>query len=237
MAYSRISRIEEKRTRKQLFLVIAGIVVVVFLVITLAIPLLVRVSAFLGNLKSNQPISDTTDKTAPFPPTLAPVPESTNSATLKLEGYSEADTTLKIFVNGDEAKKVLVGSDGAFSFNDISLREGSNTIYATATDKAGNESSKSKELSVNFNKNAPKIEITQPTEGQNFGKNQQEIVISGKTDKGADLRINDRFVFVHDDGTFTLNLKLNDGDNTLTAVVTDAAGNQTKLERHVSFHP
>ena len=71
MAYSRISRIEERRTKKQLFFVIVGILAVIVFTTTVGIPLLVRVSVFLGNRKLAQPLSDSLDKTAPFPPTLS----------------------------------------------------------------------------------------------------------------------------------------------------------------------
>jgi hypothetical protein len=233
---SRLSRIEEKRTKKQLFWVTAGIIALIILVVTLGIPLVVQFTSLVGNIKSNQPL-DAADKTAPFPPTLAPILESTNSAQLKIEGFAEPETTLKIYLNGEEDKKVLIGADGGFSFNDISLRDGPNTIYATATDQAGNESNKSKEFTVLFSKNAPKIEISEPTDNQEFGKNQQEIVVKGKTDKGVDIKINDRFVFVHDDGTFTYTLKLSEGENTLKVIGTDAAGNSTTLERKVIYKP
>jgi len=47
----------------------------------------------------------------------------------------------------------------------------------------------------------------------------------------------DRFVSVKDDGSFTYNLRLNDGENTLTIIARDAAGNETKLERKVTYQP
>ena len=237
MAYSRVSRIEEKRTRKQFTIVIVSIVGIILVITTIGIPLMVGASVFLGNLKSQQPLMGSSDKTPPFPPILSPVSTATNSASLKIEGYGEPESTLKIFVNEQEVKNILIGVDGNFSFNDISLISGKNEIYGISRDASGNESSSSDHLIVTYKKNAPKLEINEPSEGTTFGKNQQEITIRGLTDPRNDVRINDRFVSVKDDGSFTYNLRLNDGENTLTIIARDAAGNETKLERKVTYQP
>ncbi|HCM37726.1 MAG: hypothetical protein UV61_C0002G0279 [Candidatus Gottesmanbacteria bacterium GW2011_GWB1_43_11] len=237
MAYSRISRIEERRTKKQLFFVIVGILAVIVFTTTVGIPLLVRVSVFLGNRKLAQPLSDSLDKTAPFPPTLSSILSATNSAEIKIEGYGEPESTLKLYLNGRDVKKVLLGGDGGFSFTDVTLTEGENNIYATLTDQSGNESSQSQELQIVYKKSAPKLEVSDPQDKQTFGKNQQEITVKGLTDPGNDIRINDRFVLVKEDGTFTYNIKLQDGENTLNIVAQDQAGNETKLERKVTYQP
>lgn len=236
MAYSRVSRVEEKKTKKQLMLVIIGIVALILVAFTVGIPLIVGTSVLLGNLKSGQ-TPDTLDKTPPFPPILSPVVSATNSASLKIEGYGEPSTTLKIMVNDEEAKKTLLDTGGSFSFTDIKLSAGKNTISATLTDEAGNESPPAPQLQVEYKKGAPKLEISEPTENQEFKGSQQEITVKGTTDPGNDVRINDRFVTVHDDGSFSFNFKLGDGENTLMVVARDSAGNETKLERRVTYSP
>lgn len=237
MAYSRVSRIEERRTRTRLILVCLGIFAVLTLLISVGIPLLVGASVWIGNLKSKQPLAETTDKTPPFPPILSTGNTATNSATLKIDGYGEPDSTLKLFLNDSQVKEALLGKDGAFSFSDIQLTKGANSFYATLTDSAGNVSSPSAKINVNYKKDLPKLEVSEPTDNQTFGKNQQDILVRGSTDPGNDVRINDRFVLVKDDGSFTFNLKLNEGDTTLSIVATDPAGNQTKLERKVTYAP
>ncbi len=237
MAYSRVSRLEEKRARKQFLIVIASIIGILLVVGTIGIPLMAGASVLLGNLKSRQPLVEGGDKTPPFPPILTPTTSATNSATLKLEGYGEPESTLTIFVNDQEMKKVLIGSDGNFSFTDINLVKGKNEIFATATDQAGNASTPSTHLVIIYIIDSPKLEIFEPTDGQTFAKNQQEIIIKGTTDPGNDIHINGRFVSVKDDGAFMFNLRLNDGENTLSIVARDQAGNETKLERKVTYTP
>lgn len=237
MPHSRLTRIEEKRTKKQLILVVLGTIVLLLFVIYVGIPLLIGTSAFLGTLKSNQPGEQASDKTAPFPPVLSPVVSATNNPQVTIEGYAEGETTLTLFVNNSQVKEILLGSDGVFSFSDILLTEGENTIYAIATDAADNESPTSTKLKITYKKEAPKLEMNEPQEGQIFSKNQQDIQIKGTTDPGVDIRINDRFVVVKDDGSFTFSLKLNDGENAITIVARDPAGNETKLERKVIYQP
>jgi hypothetical protein len=237
MIHSRISRLEEKRTKKQLILVTLGIIATIIFVVTVGIPLVVGGSVLLGNLKSRGAIADISDTAAPFPPTLSPMTSATNSAEIKLEGYGEPEGKLTVIVNGQEVKIETLGTEGTFSYSDIALDTGLNTIYATVTDAAGNESNPSEELTVTYKKGAPKLEVAEPTDGQTFGHNQQEITIRGNTDSGSQVRINERFVSVADDGSFTFSHKLSDGENTLTVMAFDVAGNETKLERKVTFTP
>ena len=81
------------------------------------------------------------------------------------------------------------------------------------------------------------MEVTEPQDGQSFDKNHQEISISGKTDAGNNVWVNGRFVVVKDDGSFTMKLRLNDGENLLTISSKDPAGNETKVEKKVIFAP
>ncbi|MEK7165553.1 MAG: hypothetical protein AAB874_01955 [Patescibacteria group bacterium] len=235
-SYSRLSRIEERRSKRQLLWVILGIGIVILLLITLGIPLVAGVSALLGNLNS-QPLQVSDDKTPPLPPQFSTQNTATNSATYKIEGYGEPETTITLIVNGEEEKKLLLPADGAYSFPDVNLVGGENLIYGKLTDAAGNTSSDSDILTITYKKTGPKLEITDPQEGQTFAKNQQEISIKGTTDPNTSVTINDRFVKVNDDGTFEYKLKLADGENTLVILARDSAENITKVEKKVTYQP
>lgn len=237
MATSRLSRVEEKRTKTRLYKIVGTSVLILILLIALGIPLLVKVSALLGSINSSGTNPDSTDKTPPFAPVLSSINSATNSAQLKIEGYAEAESTIILKINGDIVKEELLSLDGNFSFTDLKLETGSNTIYATAIDKAGNESAISNELTVYFKKGAPTIELLEPAENQSYGKNQQTIAISGKTDPENTIYINDRFVPVENEGNFSYQLKLNDGENKLKIVARDTAGNETELIRTVTYSP
>lgn len=237
MKYSRLSRVEEKRTKGQLVLVLAGIVAILALVLTLGIPLIVGVSVLLGNLRSSQTIPTGSDSTPPVAPIISTPTDATNSAILFVEGYGEPESTLKLFINDIEVKKILIGKEGTFSFADIALDRGENLIYATSTDESGNVSIPSQELKVYYKKEGPKLDLQTPQENQEFSKNQQEIQISGTTDVGSSISINDRFVQITDEGNFKYKLKLADGENIITVIARDRAGNETNLERKVTYRP
>lgn len=237
MAYSRISRREEKRTKKILVLTFIGITILLALTVTLGVPLIIGVSVFISNLANRASVVENSDKTAPFPPVLSSLPSATNSATLKLSGYGEPGANVYIYLNGTQVKKILLASDGTFSYNEKILKDGINTLYAKAQDAVGNISEPSEKQVILFTNKPPKLEISNPQENQNFTKSQQETTIKGITDPGVDLRINDRFVSVNDDGTFAFTLRLHDGENTLSLVARDQASNETKLERKVTYSP
>jgi hypothetical protein len=142
-----------------------------------------------------------------------------------------------LYINGLKVDSKLIGSEGGFEFSDIALTNGENIFYAISVDSAGNQSPQSAEQSILFKKTGPELEITDPKDGQEYGKNIQNIQIIGKTDIGAQVRINDRFVPVADDGSFIYNFKLSDGENQITVKAFDTAGNQTEKILKVTYKP
>jgi len=235
MQRSRLSRFEEKRITKQLIRVIAGIFILIILIYFLGIPLLVKTSLFLGQINSKTPLSYDKDTTAPLPPMLFPAESATNSARIKIEGNAEPESTLTLLLNGQKIKEVALGTDGSFSFSGVDLETGDNMLYAYSTDEAGNQSSRSKKMTVLFSKDAPRLEITQPSEKQTFGPKEENITVRGTTNPGVSIALNDRFVSVKDDGSFEYNFKLSAGDNLITIIARDQAGNETKITRTVSY--
>lgn len=237
MVRSRISRIEEKKTQKRLVIVVILTVLVIVLVFAVGIPLLVKVSALLGNINAQGQPLVSNDTTAPYAPILSPINNTTNNAKLTVEGFAEPETTLTLLVNGDKVKETLLGKEGTFTIDDVVLQSGKNTITAVATDQAGNESAQSNTLEVTYKTKGPQLEVSEPADGQSFDKDHQEITIKGTTDKDATIWINDRFVSVTDEGTFEHKLKLSDGENVVKIVARDSAGNEKVLEKTVMYNP
>ena len=56
------------------------------------------------------------------------------------------------------------------------------------------------------------------------------------TDDNIAVTINDRMVVIKTDNSFSYGYPLNEGDNILNIVATDAAGNQTTVQRKVTYH-
>lgn len=234
--FSRLARFEEKRAYRRLFLTILGTVIILLSLVFLGLPALVKFSLFIGNLRGGSEIS-TSDTTPPFPPRLEAPYTATNSAKIAISGFAEPGTTLEVFLNGKSLKEILLGNDGQFSLPDVLLTEGENKITATAKDAAGNISQPTEPLVIIYKRTPPALEISQPQEGENFSGEKKEAKINGLTEGDATITINGRQVLVRNDGTFTYLLPLIPGDNLIKIIATDIAGNQTIVERKVTFSP
>lgn len=130
---------------------------------------------------------------------------------------------------------MVVTSEGTFTFS-LNLKKGENTIVAKVKDQASNESVPSDKYTVLYLSDAPSLEITSPSDrSQYYGTKQQQVTISGKTNFGADLTINDRWVKVGDDGAFSSTVSLNEGENTFNIKATDEAGTVTEKNLTLTY--
>ena len=175
------------------------------------------------------------DNIPPPPPQIAPLPEATNSASLEIVGNAELDSTLILFLNGIEVKKILVSNEGKFSIRQIKLDEGENNLFAKAVDLAGNESQESVRQVIFFDKEPPVLEIESPKNGDSFFDDQKEITIKGKTEKDAIVNINERKVIVNLEGEFESVYSLSEGTNEILIVSSDKAGNKTQESLKVYY--
>ncbi len=230
-------RSEEKKLYRKLLFILAVIFLVVFLFIYTGLPLLAKIIVALTSVNQNTVSQNQTGGSLYiFPPVLDPQPESTNSAELRLSGYSEKETTVLIYLNGDEAAKVLTDKNGRFQTSKLSLKDGNNTIYALTVIK-NQESNHSSTISILYKKSLPLLEINNPADNEKFTSDSREITVKGSTDPGNRVTINDRFVIVNQDGKFSHNVRLLDGENIFKIIASDSAGNQTAEERKVTFIP
>ncbi len=185
-----------------------------------------------GSQKQTQNTTDTS--LALLPPTLDPIVTATNSARINISGYSISDAMITVVVNGEESAKIPTDKDGKFNTAEITLKEGENKINAFVTRK-DQESSPSATFIVIYKKSNPKIEISAPLNGARIHQDSRDITISGTTDPGNRMTINDRLVIVQGDGSFNFKVTLSDGDNTIKLQAADNAGNTTDQELKVNF--
>ncbi|MFH0863684.1 MAG: Ig-like domain-containing protein [Candidatus Gottesmanbacteria bacterium] len=233
---SRLNRFEEKNAYRRLFFTIFITITIIFLAIFLGIPGLMRLSIFIGNLKSNGEVT-VQDTTAPYPPRLEASYTATNSANVTISGYAKSGTTIEVFLNGKTLKAFLIGSDGQFIIPNVTLREGENKITARSKDTLGNTSQPSNPLKVLYKNKPPEVKISEPEDGQNFNDENKSVKVSGQTEIGSTIYINGRLVILQSDGSFSFSLPLNEGENILKIEVTDIAGNQTTIEKKVTYSP
>jgi bacillopeptidase F len=234
--YSRLSRRENKRYVRQSALLTILTLFLLFALVFWGIPALVKLAIFLSDLHSStQPISGK-DTVPPAPPVIQPVPEATSSGSIRIEGFAEESSNVVLSINNVDSYETLVESDGEFLFDKVILKPGENQIKARAIDAAGNESRSSSVINLLYDSNPPTLVVDSPSEGTSFfGSSEQSIIVSGSAEPGASVRVNGSFVILSHEGKFNYRLTLNLGENSLTIVARDKAGNETVESRTVTY--
>ncbi len=226
---SRKVKQEQSAALRQTVLIGLAAVILMLLSIFVIIPGFIR---FIGNL-SNTPITEDEGLPPQIPQLSAPV-EATSSAALTLTGFTTPNAKVYVLQNGAEAK--IVDADGSGNFSvELQLEKGENRFSAYA--KNGElESEVSEEFLTIFDNEKPEIEVTEPTENQSIqGKKNQNVTVKGKTKPGSKLYLNDRLIFIQQDGTFETTHRLENGQNNLSFKVVDMAGNEAEKVIPVNF--
>ncbi|MTD38484.1 hypothetical protein GIX45_07570 [Erwinia sp. CPCC 100877] len=211
----------------------------------------------VGNTSAQSPAWNVTvDTLAPNSPVITSVVDDVNAITGNianggltndtrptLNGTAEPNSVLTVYVDGNKAGSTTVSANGTWSFTpSANLANGSHTLTATATDKAGNISEQSPAWTVMVDSVAPNMPVI--TSGfDDVGSVIGTITNGGVTDdKRPQIQGTaeaNSVVTVYVDGhvagstttsydgtwTFTPATDLTEGLHRFTATATDAAGN------------
>jgi hypothetical protein len=233
-------RLKKKLRRKAIqntIFVVLGFIVIVILFITFGTQLLIKFSLLLGP-KGNATDNTTTSQGLDYiaAPDLTPMGNATNSAKINVSGSSTIDKSrVKLYVNGVLADTTNINDKNEFNFQNIAIDQGDNEIKAKTVTPEGKESDFSSPITVTYTNKAPDLSIEYPQDGQTLKEDQQTL--HGKTSAGSKVTVNGFWAIVDDQGRFTYNIKLQNGDNTLKIEATDSAGNKTSKEIKVTFAP
>ena len=203
------------------------------LIITLGIlygpQLLIKLSVGVEHLPGQQGTQtgsdSSTGQTYVAPPNLDPLPSATNSASTNITGSALVGQTIRLSLNDNNTDETMTQPDGTFSFNNVSLEKGTNTIKAKAVAKDGSESAFSDLMTISYLSQDPTLTVDQPQDGQHFAHDTATLPVSGKTDSQDNVTVNGFWAIVDDQGNYSYQLPLNDGDTTITVIATDQAGN------------
>lgn len=234
---TRLQRKREKESLKQAVKYLLLILLVLYLMIKLGLPTLIRMVTFLGEIRSSDQPIERQDQLPVMTPQLLPLPEATQEEAIDVAGYGEAGTTIQLYIRGISADEVLADKDGNFTFREINLREGDNEIYTVARNDKGKMSDESESWTVVFDKTAPSLKIDQPEDGDKFFDKDSPITVLGKTEEDVSLTVNGRFVMVKNDGSWETQVELSEGDNQIEVMVKDIAENETKETVKVNYAP
>lgn len=213
---------------------VLGTVGVLVLAVMFGIPVLVKLTVFIGDMNAARQGGGKTDLIPPAPPEIEIAYPATNSAVQNIWGYSESGARVVLTRNSKSVGSVEAGEDGRFEVSGVKLDGGDNMFVAVAVDSAGNKSGESRKVNLKYLAESPKLVIDSPSDGQEVtGSNWLEVV--GKTDYGAKLTINNRWVAVNANGEFKWQYSLVSGENRLKIAAVDEAGNRSEKEIFVNY--
>lgn len=229
---SRLYRQLERENKKNIFLSIFGIIIVLLILLKFGLPALVSFSFLLsGNKQTSLPSQNNAEIVVP--PQLNPLPAATKSANFTLSGKAQPQTTIDLYLNDNLLDKTQTDKNGNFSFQSTYIK-GDNKIYAKA--RLDNKiSDPSDTVDVFFKDIPPTLTVNSPSDGQQFTKDQNTISVSGSTDAGVRITVNGFWAIVDQNNNFNYQLKLQNGDNTIKIEAVDQAGNTTDKQIKVSY--
>lgn len=231
MNHSHLKKHLQKQSVQNLIMGIGGTIVLLFVMFTYGPDLLIKLSLLFNKPSQNQTTHTTTDDSQYIePPTIDPMFESTNSASVTIQGEGVPQQTIKLYLNGNFADQTTVNSEKKFSFSNITLDKGPNEFKTKSVTDNKKESDYSSPITITYRDKAPSLDITSPQDGQTLSKGSSPIKVTGKTDNGARVTVNDFWAIMNGDGTFSYLYSLQDGDNTIKITATDDANNKTEKE-------
>ncbi|MGD1045724.1 MAG: Ig-like domain-containing protein [Bacteroidota bacterium] len=159
----------------------------------------------------------------------------TNQSNVTVSGTILDSTVVTLTVNGISAP---IGENGVFSYQ-LQIVEGMNTITIVAADAASNQTKITR--LVRRDTQSPIVNLTSPIDS--LITNLQSITVGGTVTDSTAVTVTVKIgsetpsqLQVGTDGTFSYDVPIVEGMNTITIVATDAAGNQTTVVRHVIMH-
>lgn len=155
-------------------------------------------------------------------------------------GVNPSTIALKIdgtAVDISKIKKTAVTGGYTCSYTPTSaLSDGAHTVVATASDYDGNAAAQ-KSVTFTVDTIPPTLSISAPAEG--FITNKSTVTVKGTTDdatsKPVTVTVNGAPIPVTPSGTFSNDVTLKEGSNTITIVAKDKAGKTTTVTRTVKL--
>ncbi len=224
---------EEQATKSTVMLGLLSVGVVV-MVLMFGLPLLIKLSVFLGEIKSRTNGELKEKVLPPLPPRLTIPYEATNSAQIAIMGLAEVGSTVELLKNDVAIGTTQVSDSGDFSFVGVELEPGVNGFLARARTDQGGSSEMSQLLEVVFDNQSPEVEMINPSEAT-LTVDYADFDVVGKTEKGVSILINGNIAVVGDDGKFKLKIQLVPGKNEVEVVARDLAGNEMRKKVEIKY--
>lgn len=230
-------RHREKKSTVRLIVNVILSLFLLYILITWGLPFLVSSLSFLNRFKSITHRSSNKEVALLAPPVLNIPYEATNSAQIRISGYSTPNLKVKIFIDDNLKTTTKVNDNGSFSTEPVSLVLGTNNITSKTVDDKGEESLPSKNIKVIYSSERPKLDLSSPSDNQQIKGGDKKVNVSGVTDPNDNLVVNGVTIVVGGDGHFSVDVPINDGDNNIVVAATNSVGNTTQVSRKVTYSP
>jgi hypothetical protein len=221
-----INKKKEKELKRMLRLSVLGIFGFILLAIIAFNFFGPQIGALFGFISIYRNDTGPQAQVSVTPPTFYDVPEATNERSINIKGYAPSGSTVKLYLNGPEKGETLAGGDGQFLFENITLIQGRNTIFAKTVDEQGNKSENSETKVIIMDDKKPDIKMEEPKEGDTIKNLDRRILVRGSVSEKAKVTVNDRLAVLKPDLNFEYLLGVKEGDVKITVKAVDEAGNE-----------
>lgn len=228
-------RVSKKELQKKLNMSLLGIFIFIITMIIAINFFGPQLGALFGFISKNKNDEGPKVELNISVPSITNLPEATKNKEVLIEGYATPGSIIKLYVNGPEKAEVLTGGDGKFVFDNVQLIDGRNTIFAKAYDNDGNSTEKSDTKVTTVDTKAPKISVEEPKNGETIRNLNERVLVKGKLNEKASVRINDRLAVVKPDLSFEYLLGISEGGREIKVIATDAAGNQSEEKIFITY--
>lgn len=238
--YSRRSaRKLARKSRRSLIITIFLTILLSYVTLVWLLPFFINGIGFVKSTvnPSKKVVTQVNSDLSLAPPVLNIPFEATNTAQINIEGYATPHLKVKLYLDDHEEQVVEAGIDGDFTFQNLNLSLGTNNINAKTVDGEGNESLASKTIKIIYENEDPLLTLTEPEDNKIVQGGDKKVKVSGKTDPYAHVFINGNQIILDNDGNFSSDQPLNEGDNIFTIKAVSLASNKTELERKVIYTP
>ena len=226
--------LEKRKDNGKTFLLGFIVVVLLVLVVLFGFSFLVRFTAFLGERKEVNGGVVNDNQLPPLPPRIFVPFEATNSAAINVSGTAESGTSIELEKDDILLDTINVDDDGEFVFENVLLNLGDNFFSAVAVSADGRRSEVSKEVSVVFDNEPPKLEMSNPVE-ESLTVDYEDFDVVGKVDNDVSVTVNGKIGLIDSEGNFKVKIQLQPGKNNIEIKVRDLAGNETSRVIEITY--
>lgn len=227
-----------RRGKRNLFVTIVLVGIILYATIVWILPNFINAAGFITNFfKPHTKLNSNIAENPNLAPPVLNIPyEATNTSQININGFSTPNSKVNLYIDDSFKQTEDVSVEGRLLFENIDLSLGINNIFGKTLDEKGDESLPSKTIKIIFDNEKPALEISGPQDGIQV-QGERKVSVEGTSEPDAKVYINGSQIIVDKDGRFKAELSLNDGENIFLIKAVDKASNETETERRVNFTP